>query len=112
MPRLVRVGACLAAALARVEDAERASLSRRGLGKGPARSRPSLTRMHIRAAELTDAASLIDLWTAAGLRFRPEHGPGELAAVLARDPDLVLVAEDANGVTAAVPGTFDGRRGC
>jgi hypothetical protein len=26
-------------------------------------------------------------------------------------PDLVLVAEDASGLTAAVFGTFDGRRG-
>jgi len=67
--------------------------------------------MRIRTAELADAASLIELWTAAGLTFRPGQVPAELAAVLARDPDLVLIAEDAGGVTAAVLGTFDGRRG-
>ena len=67
--------------------------------------------MRIRTAEPADAASLIELWTAAGLKFRPGQVPAELAAVLARDPDLVLIAEDAGGVTAAVLGTFDGRRG-
>lgn len=44
-------------------------------------------------------------------QFRPGDVPGELAAVLARDGDLVLVAEDADGLAAAVLGTFDGRRG-
>jgi ribosomal protein S18 acetylase RimI-like enzyme len=42
---------------------------------------------------------------------RAEDVPAELAAVVARDPDLVLVAEDAAGLAAAVFGTFDGRRG-
>src|SRR5215467_2064195 len=67
--------------------------------------------MRIRIAEPGDAASLAELWTAAGLKFRPGQVPAELAAVLARDPDLVLIAEDAGGLTAAVLGTFDGRRG-
>jgi hypothetical protein len=43
--------------------------------------------MQIRTASLADAASLIELWTAAGLRFRPEHVPADLEAVLARDPN-------------------------
>jgi len=67
--------------------------------------------MRIRSATVADAPRLVELWTAAGLTFRPEDVPAELAAVLARDSDLVLVAEDAAGLTAAVFGTFDGRRG-
>jgi ribosomal protein S18 acetylase RimI-like enzyme len=67
--------------------------------------------MHIRSATVADAPRLIELWAAAGLKFRPEDVPEELAAILARDSDLVLVAEDDAGLTAAVFGTFDGRRG-
>jgi ribosomal protein S18 acetylase RimI-like enzyme len=67
--------------------------------------------MQIRTAVLADAASLIELWAAAGLKFRPAAVPAELRAVLARDPGLVVVAEDADGLAAAVLGTFDGRRG-
>jgi ribosomal protein S18 acetylase RimI-like enzyme len=37
--------------------------------------------------------------------------PAELQAILVRDPELVVVAEDTDGLAAAVLGTFDGRRG-
>jgi ribosomal protein S18 acetylase RimI-like enzyme len=67
--------------------------------------------MQIRTAVLADAASLIELWAAAGLKFRPADVPSELQAVLARDPELIVVAEDADGLAAAVLGAFDGRRG-
>src|SRR5215468_8019993 len=67
--------------------------------------------MHIRAATMNDMPALIELWTAAGLRFRPHEVPAELQAVLARDPELVLLADDGQGLAAAVLGTFDGRRG-
>jgi ribosomal protein S18 acetylase RimI-like enzyme len=67
--------------------------------------------MRIRSASLADAAALTRLWQESGLRFRPGDVAGELAAVLARDGDLVLVAEDAGRLAAAVLGTFDGRRG-
>jgi ribosomal protein S18 acetylase RimI-like enzyme len=67
--------------------------------------------MQIRTAVLDDAASLIELWAAAGLKFRPADVPAELQAILARDPELVVVAEDTDGLAAAVLGTFDGRRG-
>ena len=67
--------------------------------------------MHIRAATMDDIPALIELWTAAGLRFRPDEVPAELQAVLARDPELVLLADDGQGLAAAVLGTFDGRRG-
>ena len=67
--------------------------------------------MQIRTATLADAEHLAELWEAAGLKFRAADVPGELSAVLARDPGLVLVAEDVGGLAAAVLGTFDGRRG-
>jgi len=67
--------------------------------------------MQIRTAVLADAASLIELWATAGLKFRPADVPAELQAVLARHPELVVVAEDADGLAAAALGTFDGRRG-
>jgi GNAT superfamily N-acetyltransferase len=68
--------------------------------------------MAMRSARPDDAAPLADLWRAAGLRFRAEHVDRELRSVLARDPGLVIVAEEKVGVLAgSVFGTFDGRRG-
>jgi ribosomal protein S18 acetylase RimI-like enzyme len=67
--------------------------------------------MNIRTARRTDATALIGLWVAAGLRFRPGDVAAELESVLARDPELILVVEDGTILTAAVFGTFDGRRG-
>ncbi|MBV9379531.1 MAG: GNAT family N-acetyltransferase [Streptosporangiaceae bacterium] len=68
--------------------------------------------MVIRAADTSDAPALADLWRAAGIRFRAEHVAAELASVLARDPDLVLVEQDETGaITGSVFGTYDGRRG-
>jgi ribosomal protein S18 acetylase RimI-like enzyme len=67
--------------------------------------------MHIRAATMDDMPALIELWTVAGLTFRPGDVPAELRAVLARDPELVLLADDGQVLAAAVLGTFDGRRG-
>ena len=64
----------------------------------------------IRSATASDAAALAGLWRAAGLEFRPEAVPGELAAVLGQG--LVLVEEEAGGeITGCVLGTFDGMRG-
>jgi ribosomal protein S18 acetylase RimI-like enzyme len=63
-----------------------------------------------RGARVHDAAALVDLWRCAGLTFREDDVPVELAAVLARDPELVIVAEDASGLVASVFGAYDGRR--
>ncbi|HLJ99947.1 MAG TPA: ACT domain-containing protein [Streptosporangiaceae bacterium] len=66
----------------------------------------------MRAATEADAAGLIALWQAAGLGFDPRAVPAELAGVLARTPQLVLVEEDeAGAIAGAVLGTYDGRRG-
>ena len=63
-----------------------------------------------RGARVEDADDLVALWHAAGLRFRPGDVATELASVLARDPELVIVAEDGSGLVASVFGAYDGRR--
>jgi ribosomal protein S18 acetylase RimI-like enzyme len=65
----------------------------------------------LRAATPADHDALAELWTACGIALRREHLREELAGVLARDPDLLLVLEHAGALVAAVMGTFDGRRG-
>jgi ribosomal protein S18 acetylase RimI-like enzyme len=65
----------------------------------------------LRQASERDAPALIELWRAAGLGFRPEQVAAELAEVTRRDPDIVLVAEDSDGLAASVFGAYDGRRG-
>jgi hypothetical protein len=62
-------------------------------------------------ATVADSAGLVSLWQEAGLRFEMSEVPGELAAVLERDP-LVLVHITGEGeIAGAVLGAFDGRRG-
>ena len=53
----------------------------------------------------------VSLWEAAGLRFRAHEVAAELASVTARDPEVVLMAEDESGLVGSVFGAFDGRRG-
>jgi ribosomal protein S18 acetylase RimI-like enzyme len=65
----------------------------------------------IRPGTPDDADALMELWESAGLRFRPHEVADELTSVTARDPDVVLVAEDASGLVGSVFGAFDGRRG-
>ena len=68
--------------------------------------------MVMRSARLADAPALAALWYAAGLHFRAEFVEPELQLALARNPDLVIVAnEPSGGLAASVFGTFDGRRG-
>lgn len=65
----------------------------------------------IRPAAVADADVLSQLWTAAGLEHRPDEVAAELASVLRRDPDLVLIAEDDRGIVGSAFGAYDGRRG-
>jgi GNAT superfamily N-acetyltransferase len=65
----------------------------------------------IRPGTPGDADALVELWHAAGLRFRPHEVAVELASVTSRDPEIVLVAEDGSGLVGSVFGAFDGRRG-
>ena len=75
-------------------------------GRGAA-ARP----LRVRRATVQDAPALIGLWESTGLDVRPHEVAGELASVLRRDPDIVLVAEDEHGLAASVFGAYDGRRG-
>ena len=66
----------------------------------------------IRSATPADAARLVDLWQAVGLRFHPELVDLELAAALSQG--LLLVDEDEDGageITGTVFGSYDGMRG-
>jgi uncharacterized protein len=63
----------------------------------------------IRSATAHDTAAMVDLWQAAGLRFRPELAERELAEP--RGQDLVLVNEDGGQITGTVLGSYDGLRG-
>ncbi len=66
----------------------------------------------MRSARLADAPALDALWHAAGLHFRAGFVEPELQLALARNPDLVIVAnEPSGGLAGSVFGTFDGRRG-
>jgi uncharacterized protein len=67
--------------------------------------------MTIRTATVADAAGLIALWEASGLRFTAAMVPAELAGVLERDPLVLVDVDDDGAIAGAVFGTFDGRRG-
>jgi ribosomal protein S18 acetylase RimI-like enzyme len=67
--------------------------------------------MTIRTATVADAAGLMALWEASGLRFTAAMVPAELAGVLARDPLVLVDVDDAGAIAGSVFGTFDGRRG-
>jgi ribosomal protein S18 acetylase RimI-like enzyme len=64
----------------------------------------------VRRAMFEDIDELCNLWTAAAIQFDPATVEPELRKVLARDPELILVATDESGIIGAVLGTFDGRR--
>lgn len=68
----------------------------------------------LRPAVSSDAAGLIELWQAAGLRVR-RTSVADLAAELERlgerEPRLALVLAEPGGLVGSLIGTFDGRRG-
>ena len=65
----------------------------------------------LRNATAGDVDALVALWRACGLAFRRQAVGDELAGVLERDPDLVIVVEADGALIASVMGTYDGRRG-
>jgi ribosomal protein S18 acetylase RimI-like enzyme len=70
--------------------------------------------MQIREFDLArDLGSVLDLWSTAGdgIQLGRSDEPEEIRKKLARDPDLLLVAEDKGRLIGAVMGGFDGRRG-
>jgi ribosomal protein S18 acetylase RimI-like enzyme len=66
--------------------------------------------VRFRGATVEDADALVALWQQAELRFRVEDVATELTSVLSRDPELVILAEDDDGLVASVFGAYDGRR--
>jgi ribosomal protein S18 acetylase RimI-like enzyme len=59
--------------------------------------------------DLNDARAL---WERTGMWLRPSDGPEQVAVLLARCPDLQLVARDPQGVLIGTAmGGWDGRRG-
>jgi ribosomal protein S18 acetylase RimI-like enzyme len=62
----------------------------------------------VRTFRWDDYDAVVAIWAAAGRDVLPR---AELAAKLARDPELFLVAEAGGVVAGVVLGTFDGRRG-
>lgn len=65
----------------------------------------------IRQAAVGDIPELCGLWDATGIGFDQGLVREEVLAVLAQNPELVLVAVDETGIFGSVLGTFDGRRG-
>ncbi len=62
----------------------------------------------IRAFRWDDYDSVAAVWVAAGADVLPRP---ELEQKLTRDPELFLVAVAESGITGAILGTWDGRRG-
>jgi ribosomal protein S18 acetylase RimI-like enzyme len=65
----------------------------------------------LREVGLGDAGPLMRLWTEAGLRFTPALVRDELAGMLGKGGDLLLVVERDGRLVASVLGSYDGRRG-
>lgn len=67
--------------------------------------------MPVRLATVADSADLVSLWQEAGLHVDAPAVPGELAAVLERDPLVLVYVTEEGTIAGAVLGAFDGRRG-
>ena len=69
--------------------------------------------MAVREYRLEDYEAVVEVWTAAGLSFRPKGRDRRdtLAAELTRGRAMFLVAESEGRVVATVLGTHDGRKG-
>jgi len=73
---------------------------------GTAHAKVSISRF-----TMDDYPVVYVLWQRSGLWMRPSDGPEATLAKLARDPQLFLVARDAQaGVVGTVMGGWDGRR--
>jgi ribosomal protein S18 acetylase RimI-like enzyme len=73
-----------------------------------------MTRIEIRQfAYPADYEAALDLWetAGAGVHVGGSDAPAEIEKKLQRDPDLFLVATDADQLIGTVMGAFDGRRG-
>ncbi len=67
--------------------------------------------MEIRPVGIGDAAALVALWEAAGMRASVGDFWHDVEEGLARDPELFLLAESGGVLVGTVMGEFDGHRG-
>jgi len=71
----------------------------------------NVASMTMRTATVEDAAGLMLLWEASGLRFDSAIVVPELAGALERNSLVLVEVDDAGAIVGSVFGTFDGRRG-
>jgi HAD superfamily hydrolase (TIGR01450 family) len=83
----------------------------RGLLAPPPAPPPTPPEPAVRQATAGDVEAIIRLWDEAGMLTYTTEPRRDVAAVLAHDPTLCLVAEAAGEVVGIVLGTSDGRRG-
>jgi len=64
----------------------------------------------IRPATTADLESVLELWRAAGTAPTPTDDVAALGALIARDPDALLVAVDGGAIVGSLIAGFDGWR--
>jgi ribosomal protein S18 acetylase RimI-like enzyme len=64
----------------------------------------------IRTFRVSDYPEVIEVWSEAGLEFRPGDEIEGIRVKIRRDPELFLVAENQGKIVGAVMGAWDGRR--
>jgi ribosomal protein S18 acetylase RimI-like enzyme len=67
--------------------------------------------LRTREFKVDDYPIVRELWQASGLELRPGDDLEDIKLKLQRDPDLFLVAEQADKIVGSVIGGWDGRRG-
>jgi ribosomal protein S18 acetylase RimI-like enzyme len=67
--------------------------------------------LRIREFKIDDYPIIRELWEEASLELRPGDDLEDIKLKLKRDPDLFLVAEQADKILGSVIGGWDGRRG-
>ena len=67
--------------------------------------------MKVRTFDISDYPKVVEVWSEAGLEFRPGDEIEEIRTKIQRDPELFLVAEEKGRIVGSVMGAWDGRRG-
>ena len=67
--------------------------------------------MKIRTFRVLDYPQVVEVWSEAGLEFRPGDKLEQIRKKITRDPELFLVAEERGRIVGSVMGAWDGRRG-
>ncbi|MGA2663894.1 MAG: GNAT family N-acetyltransferase [Nitrososphaerales archaeon] len=67
--------------------------------------------IRVREFAIADYDQVAEVWSEAGLEFRPGDELEGIRAKLRRDPELFLVAEERGRVVGTAMGAWDGRRG-